>query len=163
MASKKKPTEETAVAKKDPDALERVGKKTTERSILAGLVAGDTFATLAGEEYGKAIGAELVAATVRDVAPTSMIERMLAEQLAVTHAQVLDLHRMAKKAEYYDQKERIFGVVAKMQGEFRKTVGALRDLRQPPRPIIVAQQANIAQQQIVNGPQSTNEVGTNDA
>ncbi|MNL58864.1 hypothetical protein D3C87_1825410 [compost metagenome] len=70
--------------------------------------------------------------------------------------------------EYLDQKDKAFGLVVKMQGEFRKTAAALKEWRAPVRQFIVAQQANIAHQQVVNqaGQQiqpMTNEVGSNDA
>lgn len=87
-----------------------------------------------------------------DVKPATAIERMLVEQMLVTHAQALNMHRMAHNCNTYEQTERLINLASKMQSEFRKTALALREMRQPPRPIINAQQANIANNQIVNPP-----------
>jgi hypothetical protein len=64
--------------------------------------------------------------------------RLMCEQMGVIHAQVMDLNRMAKRMEYLDQKEKVFGLVVKMQGELRKTAAALKEWRAPIRQFIVA-------------------------
>lgn len=145
-----KEREATLAKQAEEDKMRKTIAQVLPQGIVGASVAGVVLKTAAGAENAPLIAEELMAATMRDVAPTSMVERMLVEQMVMIHAQVTDLNLMAKRAETYDHKEQMLGVAAKMQGEFRKTVAALKEWRAPTRQFIVAQQANVAHQQVVN-------------
>lgn len=96
------------------------------------------------------VAQELVDGVIADLQPRSTVERLLAEQLAVAHAQIIWVHTMACATQQYDRVKQLLGVAGKLQANFRKTVLTVKELRSPSRQIVLAQQANIAQQQIVN-------------
>jgi hypothetical protein len=83
-----------------------------------------------------------------DFAPRNAAEKMLVEQLAVTHVQLLALHGKLASASDQHQLERLAIATSRLQADFRKTLAALQTWRSP-MPNIHAQQLNLAQQQFV--------------
>lgn len=126
MAGKSK-----AIAKREAAPDDEETEPLIKASIPSGLIGGSIAALPLEGGWAQSAGIDLVKEIIRDVKPTSAIERMMCEQMAVIHAQVMDLNRMAKRMEYLDQKEKAFGLVVKMQGEFRKTAAALKEWRAP--------------------------------
>ncbi len=101
------------------------------------------------QNLSTSVAFEMIEALMADLGPCSAIERMLIEQLAITHAQIIRTHRMVTQTDYYDHKEQMLGAASRLQADYRKTVMTLKELRAPSKNVIFAQQANIAQQQVV--------------
>lgn len=114
------------------------------------------------------ISTRLMKQAMDDFSPKSAAERMLVEQLVVTHSQLLNIQKLTCRTDQYDRIEQMAAVASRLQADFRKTLLALKEWKAPPKSFIVAQQANIANQQVVTqNPEktntTTNELGTNHA
>lgn len=134
-----------------------------DKGVVASSVVGEILKPLAAE-HSADLAKAMMASMLDDLKPTSALERVLIEQMILNHAQSMRLQRLAYKAERYEHIEQMVNLAAKMQGELRKTMKALKDWRTPVQPVIHAKQANVAHQQIINNPpEPTNEVGGNDA
>jgi RNA 3'-terminal phosphate cyclase len=150
----------------------RTSRAVLERGVMATSVVGSILAPMAqvtgpdGERrnLSRQVAQDLMDQLMDDIQPRSALERMLVEQLVITHAQAMRVQHMVAKEERYGHIERMAAVVSKILADFRKTALTLKELRAPAKSFIVAQQANIAQQQVVNqNIPSTNEQGANDA
>ena len=91
----------------------------------------------------------LMDAAFTDFKPKNAAERMLVEQLVVTHLQVLRAHRRLGGVDNFDRLEQCANITSKLQADFRKTLMALKEWNAPPRAVIHTQQANVANQQVI--------------
>ena len=78
--------------------------------------------------------------------PSDPIERMLIEQITLAYHNIARLHMAAAYAETLDHAEVYNAAAARLLGEFRRTVLALRDYRCPmaPKQVTLVQQQNLA-------------------
>lgn len=159
------PAEERAAALASERQQAHIKQVVIGESALAATVAEGIIKPLLAN-YSGDVTKLMMGELLEDIKPASMVERMMAEQMMLTHVQVQALYRKASQAGDYDRIEQILGLVSKMQGEFRKTAKALGEWRTPVQPIIHARQANVANgpQQVINNPPAVaNELGGNDA
>ena len=87
---------------------------------------------------------EYLHATVREAAVTSdPLERMMIEQITLAYHNIARLHMQASNAETLEHAEVYNSAAARLLGEFRRTVLALREYRAP----IASKQVTLVQQQ----------------
>lgn len=105
---------------------------------------------------------QVAADLAHELAPRSTAERMIVEQLLAIHAQLMNAHLLMGNARTWEETERLGMMASRLSADFRKTLLALKEWRAPARQTIVAQQANVAHQQVVNQVHGTptNELGT---
>jgi hypothetical protein len=147
-----------------PEEAERWLSATINKGWLSATVLGHLVDVTTGDEaIASDASFDLMHALFDDVKPQGQVERLLVEQLAMLHGQILRSHVLSR-SQRIDNREKALNAVSRLSGDFRKTLGALRSLRSPVTPTVYATQANIAGQQVViNGDVTPNEVGAHDA
>lgn len=169
-----------------PTEASRMGKRASLQGALSMSIAAATLriSTSKDAANGDGDGGDEIAATCadammlqafKDLQPTSQIERMLIEQMVMTHAQVIMAnHRATGDKMADDRREKALAITSRLMMDFRKTAMTLKEWRAPVRQFIVAQQVNQAGHQTISGPGAvsenpkpatgpTIEVGTQDA
>lgn len=172
----------------EPTVASRMAKRASLQGALSVSIAAATLRISTSKDAangdGDGDGGDEIAATCadammlqafKDLQPTSQIERMLIEQMVMTHAQVIMAnHRATGDKMADDRREQTLAITSRLMMDFRKTAMALKEWRAPVRQVIVAQQVNQAGHQTINGPGAvsenpkpatgpTIEVGTQDA
>lgn len=135
-----------ASREKDPFTKGRLEAGTP---LIGASVAVPILKTISDKDEQLGYWAELAVQLVADLAPKTAAERMLVEQLLVTHAQLLNAHRLIPGANTWDAMEKAASIASRLAADFRKTLLTLKEWRAPVRQFVVAQQANIAQQQVI--------------
>lgn len=130
-----------------------------EGGLIGATVAGGILKPMMHDDERQLVVNELMAAALEDFKPQSAAERMLVEQLVVTHVQLMRAQRRTGNADAYPHIEVSSRIASRLQDDFRKTLAALRDWNAPPRAVIHAQQANVAHQQVIQQVQATQEGG----
>lgn len=144
---------------KDPTLPARIRASILNKGLIGSTVGGSILKSMVGNDLHGNVADELMAVALEDFQPKTAAERMLVEQLVVNHMQVLRAHQRLAMAERYDTIEQSANIASKLQADFRKTLLTLKEWNAPPRPVIHAQQANVANQQII---QQQNETTRND-
>lgn len=138
---------------------EAIRRAVGQEGLLGSTVAMAVLKPLAHADDLRPIVDELMGTTLESFKPRSAAEHMLVEQLVVTHAQLMRAQRRAALAERFEHIDLAARIASRLQDDFRKTLAALREWNAPPRAVIHAQQANVANQQVIQQVQATQEGG----
>lgn len=149
----------------DPEDRRLRARNTIQHSFQAIYAVADVFRHVASDENRFQMAGAMIGDVMKDFQPRNAAERMLVEQMMVTHTQVIHLQRVMTKIQSIEQLEKISLVISRLQADYRKNLLALKEWRSPTRNLILAKQANIANQQIVHQDMTgnTNELGSKDA
>lgn len=180
------PADKAAPVAPEPTEARRLAKRASLQGALSMSIAASILriSTSKDAANGDGDGGDEIAATCADtmmcqafmdLQPSSQLERMLIEQMVMTHAQVIMANHRATGDKMADERRaEALAVTSRLMMDFRKTAMALKEWRAPVRQFIVAQQVNQAGHQTINGPGAvsedpkpatgpTIEVGTQDA
>lgn len=165
----------------EPTEARRLAKRASLQGALSMSIAASILRINAGagdadsDEIAATCADTMMCQAFMDLQPSSQLERMLIEQLVMTHSQVIMANHRATGDKMADERRaEALAVTSRLMMDFRKTVMALKEWRAPVRQFIVAQQVNQAGHQTINGPGAvsenpkpatgpTIEVGTQDA
>lgn len=136
-----------------------------QHSYQAMRAVADVFRHITTEDNRFQMAGAMICDVMKDFQPRNAAERMLIEQMMVTHTQVIHLQRVMTKVLSIDQLEKIALVISRLQADYRRNLLALKEWRSPTRNLILAKQANVANQQIVHQDMTgkTGELGSKDA
>lgn len=149
----------------EQEAMDK-GRDWAHDGRLGGSVAlGSLFDVSPGKHYElTGYVAEMMDLMQSEVKPKDPLERMLLEQALTSHAAILAAHKVLARTTTFDGMDKASRVIERLSSDYRRAMLALRQYRAPYRQFVVAQQANIANQQIVNPNLNTatpsNELGT---
>lgn len=149
----------TTPAVSERETEKQLAKRAALQGALSMSIATAILRINAGEdeaearEVAHACADQMMAEAFKDLRPTNQLERMLIEQMVMTHAQIIMAnHRAAGDRMDPDRRAGALAVTSRLMADFRKTMLALREWRAPFRQFIVAEQVNQAAQQVITGP-----------